>query len=103
MTKLKGAVKGAYYDLYVMLDSYSRYVVHWEVHARESAELAEQFVASAVRANGGQAPAHVPTTADARTVRHVSSGSAGGAGAERVVGHTFRAGVGHAGRLRTRS
>ncbi|MEU7894264.1 hypothetical protein AB0B45_15555 [Nonomuraea sp. NPDC049152] len=30
-----------------MIDIYSRYVVHWEVHARENAELAEQFVAAA--------------------------------------------------------
>jgi putative transposase len=59
ITKLKGPVKGVYYDLYVMLDISSRYVVHWEVHARESAELAEQFIAAAIRANGGQAPAHV--------------------------------------------
>lgn len=59
ITKLKTAVKGVYYDLYVMLDIYSRYVVHWEVHTRENAELAEQFIAAAISANGGQAPAHV--------------------------------------------
>jgi putative transposase len=59
ITKLKGPVKGVYYDLYVMIDIYSRYVVHWQVHARESAEPAEQFIAAAIAANGGQAPAHV--------------------------------------------
>lgn len=59
ITKLKTAVKGVYHDLYVMIDIYSRYVVHWEVHARENAEPAEQFIAAAIRANGGQAPAHV--------------------------------------------
>ncbi|MGW6505131.1 hypothetical protein [Nonomuraea angiospora] len=42
ITKLKTTVKGVYHDLYVMLDIYSRHVVHWEVHARENAELAER-------------------------------------------------------------
>ncbi|WP_405141975.1 IS3 family transposase [Sphaerisporangium sp. NBC_01403] len=56
ITKLKGSVRGVYFDLYVMLDIYSRYVVHWQVAPRETAELAEQFIADAIAANGGIAP-----------------------------------------------
>ncbi|MFI9836301.1 transposase [Nonomuraea sp. NPDC051941] len=48
--------ESAYYDLYVMLDIYSRYVVHWEVHTRENAELAEQFIAAAVRPTAARRP-----------------------------------------------
>ncbi|TMR87901.1 IS3 family transposase [Nonomuraea basaltis] len=56
ITKLRGPVAGKYYDLYVMIDIFSRYVVHWEVHARESGELAKEFIENAIRANGGIAP-----------------------------------------------
>ena len=56
ITKLKGPVKGVYYDLFVMLDIYSRYAVHWMVAPTESAALAEQFIAAAIRTNGGQVP-----------------------------------------------
>jgi transposase InsO family protein len=31
ITKLAGPARGVYYDLYVMLDIYSRYVVGWQV------------------------------------------------------------------------
>ena len=34
---------GVYYDLYVIIDIFSRYVVGWTVAARETAELAEQL------------------------------------------------------------
>lgn len=44
ITKLAGPVKGVYYDAYVMLDIYSRYIVGCHVHARESAGLAEEFM-----------------------------------------------------------
>jgi len=37
ITKLRGPQRGVYYDLYVILDIYSRYVVGWTVAARESA------------------------------------------------------------------
>lgn len=56
ITKLKGPVRGVYFDLYVMLDIYSRYVVHWMIAPTETAELAEQFIADAIGANGGIAP-----------------------------------------------
>jgi putative transposase len=56
ITKLRSPVTGRYYDLYVMIDIFSRYVVHWEVHTRESGELAEEFIKNAICANGGLAP-----------------------------------------------
>jgi putative transposase len=54
ITKLKGPTPGSTYDLYVMLDIYSRYVVGWRVEHRESAELATDFIATAVARNGGR-------------------------------------------------
>jgi len=35
-TKLAGPVKGTYFDAYVMIDIYSRYIVGAVVHAHES-------------------------------------------------------------------
>jgi putative transposase len=56
ITKLPGPGPRQFYDLYVMLDIFSRYVVHWEVHLRESGELAERFMQNAFIANGGIVP-----------------------------------------------
>jgi putative transposase len=36
ITKLAGPVRGIYFDAYVMIDIYSRYIVGAVVHARES-------------------------------------------------------------------
>jgi putative transposase len=44
ITKLAGPVKGVYYDAYVMIDIYSRYIVGARVHARESGPLAEAMM-----------------------------------------------------------
>ncbi len=44
ITKLPGPVKGCYYDAYVMIDIYSRYIVGAHVHAHESAVLAEELM-----------------------------------------------------------
>ena len=44
ITKLPGPVKGTYYDAYVMIDIYSRYIVGARVHARECAQLAEEMM-----------------------------------------------------------
>ena len=44
ITKLAGPVKGVYYDAYVMIDIYSRYIVGVRVHARESGPLAESMM-----------------------------------------------------------
>jgi putative transposase len=48
ITKLAGPARGVYYDLYVMLDIYSRYVVGWQVAVTETGELAEEMIADAV-------------------------------------------------------
>ena len=45
ITKLLGPAKWTYFYLYVILDVFSRYVVGWMVAHRESAELAQRFVA----------------------------------------------------------
>ena len=56
ITKLAGPWRGVYYHLYVMIDIFSRCAVHFEVHATELGELAKDFMAEAVRLNGGVAP-----------------------------------------------
>lgn len=44
ITKLAGPTRGVYYDAYVMIDIYSRYIVGAHVHTRESAPLAEEMM-----------------------------------------------------------
>ncbi|GIF44441.1 transposase InsO family protein [Actinoplanes xinjiangensis] len=44
ITKLAGPVKGSYFDAYVMIDIYSRYIVGARVHTRESGPLAESMM-----------------------------------------------------------
>jgi transposase InsO family protein len=44
ITKLAGPIKGKYYDAYVMIDIYSRYIVGAYVHASESAVLATEMM-----------------------------------------------------------
>jgi transposase InsO family protein len=44
ITKLAGPVKGVYFDAYVMIDIYSRYIVGVRVHAREAGPLAETMM-----------------------------------------------------------
>ena len=46
ITKLLGPEKWLYYYLYVILDVYSRYVPGWLIAERESAELAEELLAT---------------------------------------------------------
>jgi putative transposase len=45
ITKLKGPATWTYFYLYVIIDVFSRYVVGWMLATRESAELAETFIA----------------------------------------------------------
>jgi putative transposase len=52
ITKLKGPSKGVYYDLYVIIDIFSRYVVGWMVAPTETAELAKAFIAATIAAHG---------------------------------------------------
>ena len=44
ITKLAGPVKGTYFDAYVMIDIYSRYIVGAHVHAHESGLLAKELM-----------------------------------------------------------
>lgn len=44
ITKLPGPIKGKYFDCYVMIDIYSRYIVGAHVHASESGELAVEMM-----------------------------------------------------------
>ena len=47
ITKLLGPQKWTYFQLYAVLDVFSRFVVAWRVEARESAVLAEEMFADA--------------------------------------------------------
>jgi putative transposase len=51
ISKLKGPSKGVYYDLYVIIDIFSRYVVGWMVAPTETAELAKTFIAATIKAH----------------------------------------------------
>ncbi|GAA2602729.1 hypothetical protein GCM10010435_97320 [Winogradskya consettensis] len=44
ITKLAGPAKGVYYNAYVMVDIYSRFIVGARVHARESGPLAKSMM-----------------------------------------------------------
>jgi putative transposase len=63
ITKLKGPKRGVYYDLYVVLDIFSRYVVAWCVAPSESGELAKELIADAV-ARHNIAPGQLTIHAD---------------------------------------
>jgi putative transposase len=49
ISKLKGPSKGVYYDLYVIIDIFSRYVVGWMVAPTETAQLAKAFIAATIK------------------------------------------------------
>lgn len=77
ITKLPTPVRGKYFDLYVMIDIFSRCAIHWEVHIRESADLAAEFIRNAIAANGGKAPQAIHsdrgTSMTSKTVTHLLS------------------------------
>jgi len=52
ITKLAGPVKGKYFDCYVMIDIYSRYIVGCAVHASESAVLAAEMMTDTFALHG---------------------------------------------------
>ena len=52
ITKLAGPERGVYYELFVIIDIYSRYVVAWTVAEAETGELAEAFIADAIDSQG---------------------------------------------------
>jgi len=59
ITKLKGPMRGVYYLLYVIIDIYSRKVVHWEIWPTENGTLAREFIQNAITANRGVGPASI--------------------------------------------
>ncbi len=52
ITKILGPRKWTYYNLYVILDIFSRYVVGWLLAERESAYLAKRLIQETVRKEG---------------------------------------------------
>jgi putative transposase len=52
ITKLRGPTRGVYYDLYVVIDIYSRYIVAWTVAAREDSEIAKTMLEHAMGVHG---------------------------------------------------
>jgi len=61
ITKLRGPTRGVYYELFVIIDIFSRYVIAWTVAAAETGELAKEFIDNAIAAqdiNPGQLALH---------------------------------------------
>lgn len=58
ITKLRGPLRGVWYDLYVMIDIFSRYVVGWRVERIETAELATEFIDEVIRTHGKPKAVH---------------------------------------------
>jgi len=63
ITKLRGPVPGIWYNLYVILDIFSRKIVGWLIAEREEAELAELLIAESC-AREGIAPQQLTLHAD---------------------------------------
>ena len=53
ITWMPGPVAGMFFYLYLIVDIFSRKIVGWEVHERESADLAATLIRQAVLAEGG--------------------------------------------------
>lgn len=58
ITYLAGPAKGLFYYLYLILDIFSRLIVGWEVHEKESAENASLLIRKTVLKHGIQPHAH---------------------------------------------
>jgi putative transposase len=58
ITKLRGPWRGIWYNLYVMIDISSRYVVGWRVEQTETAELATEFIDDVIRTDGKPRAVH---------------------------------------------
>jgi putative transposase len=52
ITRLRGPDRLEYYQLYVMLDIYSRYVVGWMLSYKETSELAKNFIDETCKSQG---------------------------------------------------
>ena len=51
ITKLPGPARGVYFDAYVIIDIFSRYIVGWRVEDREDSTLAAELIATALTIN----------------------------------------------------
>jgi len=58
ITTLRGPDRGVYYDLYVILDIYSRYVVGWTAAAREDSEIAKELINTAAQIHDAPGSLH---------------------------------------------
>jgi len=56
ITKLRGPTPGVYYELYVVLDIFSRFVVGWVVAAAEDSHIAKELLAQAMGTHGVKRP-----------------------------------------------
>ena len=52
ITKLPGPARGVYFDCYVVIDIFSRYIVGWTVAASEDSTIAKALIADAVARHG---------------------------------------------------
>src|SRR3954471_21437220 len=52
ITKLQGPERGVYYELFVIIDIFSRYVVGWMVSPAETGDLAREFIEAAITKQG---------------------------------------------------
>lgn len=52
ITKLRGPAKGIFYQLYVLIDIFSRYNPSWIISPVEDSLLAKDFIAEAIERNG---------------------------------------------------
>ena len=52
ITKLQGPERGVYYELFVIIDIFSRYVTGWMVSPAETGDLAEAFIADTLATHG---------------------------------------------------
>lgn len=82
-TKLPGPTKGTYFTLYVIIDLFSRYIVGWQVAARESAAVAQHLIDACCQKQGvsrGQLTIHAdrgsPMTAKSTALLYVDLGIA---------------------------
>lgn len=54
ITKLRGPLVGLWYNLYVVLDIFSRKIIGWRIETREDAEVAEALIAERYTREGVQ-------------------------------------------------
>lgn len=52
ITYLRSTIRGKFYYLYLPMDLFSRFIVHWEIHEVESSELSAQMIERACQKQG---------------------------------------------------